>query len=147
MQYVQCYESAIGDRATMVASWIMPRCDYRPYLATGFIPKEAFSLTMKHHPIIFAMAAEVPTVAMTSDDYYHHKNFGAMKFFSQHDFLIKGEPEHLEQQVVGRPKLAASCFDEISSELKKVVGNLRKSSGEVISRFVGERFAEKDSQG
>ena len=36
-------------------------------------------LTMKHHPIIFAVGEGVPVVSLAYSQYYVHKNFGAMQ--------------------------------------------------------------------
>lgn len=36
-------------------------------------------LTMKHHPIIFAVGEDTPVVSMAYSDYYVHKNFGALQ--------------------------------------------------------------------
>lgn len=36
-------------------------------------------LTMKHHPIIFAVGEDTPVVSMAYSTYYVHKNFGAMQ--------------------------------------------------------------------
>lgn len=36
-------------------------------------------VTMKHHPIIFAVGEGVPTVSLSYSPYYVHKNFGAMQ--------------------------------------------------------------------
>ena len=62
-------EAAIEEvRAVMDAPGVMPEHGYRPDLTVGLIQNAALCMTMKHHPIIFAMAAAVPTVSMTFDD-------------------------------------------------------------------------------
>ncbi len=48
-------------------------------------------ITMKHHPIIFAMGEKIPTLSLTFSDYYLHKNVGALKQYGQEKFSIKLE--------------------------------------------------------
>ena len=36
-------------------------------------------LTMKHHPIIFAVGEDTPVISLTYSRYYGHKNFGALQ--------------------------------------------------------------------
>lgn len=36
-------------------------------------------LTMKHHPIIFAIGEDTPVISLTYSRYYGHKNFGALQ--------------------------------------------------------------------
>jgi polysaccharide pyruvyl transferase WcaK-like protein len=50
--------------------------DYR--VVRGIIANSLFVFTMKHHPIVFAQGECVPVVSVALDDYYYHKNKGAM---------------------------------------------------------------------
>lgn len=52
-------------------------CDYRR--TRRAIADAALVLTMKHHPIIFAVGEGVPVVSMAYSDYYVHKNVGALE--------------------------------------------------------------------
>ena len=83
----------------MTVPGALPKHGYRPELAVALIQNANLCITMKHHPIIFAMATAVPTVSMAFDDYYHHKNYGAMKIFQQEDYLIWGTPDTLDEQL------------------------------------------------
>lgn len=115
---------------------MMPKHGYRPDLTVGLIQNATICITMKHHPIIFAMAAAVPTVSMTFDDYYHHKNYGAMRLFHQEDYLLKSTPEELEEQLCETTKRVFAARQEASQEIARIVEELRPMSGEVIFRFM-----------
>lgn len=134
---VQSDETAINEvMAAMRTPGIMPKHTYRPDLAVGIIQKAALCLTMKHHPIIFAMAGSVPTVSMSFDDYYHHKNFGAMKIFNQERYLLKSSPEALAEELYNLAESAFIQREETSRQISKVVKSLMCMSGEVIGKFM-----------
>lgn len=48
-------------------------------------------LTMKHHPIIFAMGEDVPAISLAYSDYYVHKNVGALAQYGQKRFSVNLE--------------------------------------------------------
>jgi polysaccharide pyruvyl transferase WcaK-like protein len=136
---VQSDEAAIEEvRVLMNGPSAMPKHGYRPDLAVGLIQNAALCITMKHHPIIFAMAAAVPTISMTFDDYYHHKNYGAMRIFHQEDCLLKSDPEQLEQHLCDAAQKVFTEKSEISRVIAEVVETLRPMSGEVITKFLTE---------
>ncbi len=45
-------------------------------------------VTMKHHPIIFAMGEDVPVISLAYSDYYVHKNVGALLQYGQGDCSV-----------------------------------------------------------
>jgi coenzyme F420 hydrogenase subunit beta len=47
----------------------------------GVIANSKICITMKHHPIIFAVGEKVPVISLANFDYYEHKNGGALKLF------------------------------------------------------------------
>lgn len=47
----------------------------------GVIGNSSLCITMKHHPIIFAVGEKVPVISLANFDYYEHKNGGALKLF------------------------------------------------------------------
>lgn len=108
---------------------------YRVELAVGIVKKAKLCLTMKHHPIIFAMAGFVPTLSMTFDDYYKHKNIGAMKIFGQEKYVIAGVPEILCQQVISAFSGLWPTRDGVAKEIETRVEKLRHRSGEVVERW------------
>jgi polysaccharide pyruvyl transferase WcaK-like protein/coenzyme F420-reducing hydrogenase beta subunit len=140
---VQSDEAAIEEvRAAMNGPSAMPKHGYRPDLAVGLIQNAALCVTMKHHPIIFAMAAAVPTVALAFDDYYQHKNYGAMKIFDQEGYLFKSAPETFDEKLYLLIEKAFSQGEELSRQIAKVAEELRPMSGEVIRKFVGSDLLE-----
>lgn len=51
-------------------------------------------ITMKHHPIIFAMGENIPVISLAFSDYYVHKNLGALMQYGQEKFSINFENEN-----------------------------------------------------
>jgi polysaccharide pyruvyl transferase WcaK-like protein len=47
-------------------------------LARGVIRDSHLCLSMKHHPLIFAIGERVPAISLTRGGYYAHKNVGAL---------------------------------------------------------------------
>jgi coenzyme F420-reducing hydrogenase beta subunit/polysaccharide pyruvyl transferase WcaK-like protein len=60
--------------------------DYK--VVKGIIGEAKMCLAMKHHPIVFAMANAVPTIGVAVDDYYLHKNRGALALFGMEDWML-----------------------------------------------------------
>ncbi len=48
-------------------------------------------ITMKHHPIIFAMGEDVPVISLAFSDYYVHKNVGALAQYGQEKYSVNLE--------------------------------------------------------
>ena len=78
--------------------------DYR--IPRGIIAHSEFVLTFKHHPIVFAQGEGIPIVAIALDDYYYHKNKGALDNTGHGEYLVNSEdfnsnrPEFLVAQVL-----------------------------------------------
>lgn len=60
--------------------------DYR--IIRAVIARSEMCITMKHHPIIFAMGEAVPVISLNYMPYYHHKNTGALAIFGQERFSV-----------------------------------------------------------
>jgi coenzyme F420-reducing hydrogenase beta subunit/polysaccharide pyruvyl transferase WcaK-like protein len=60
--------------------------DFR--LVRGVIANSKVCITMKHHPIIFAVGEKVPVISLANFNYYVHKNGGALKLFGLLKFNI-----------------------------------------------------------
>ena len=110
--------------------------EYNLEVAVGVIRNADLCLTMKHHPIIFAMGGGVPTIAIALDDYYVHKNRGALKIFGQERFVVSCPPDELCPHVTERLEEAWSQREEISSQIKARLEELRPRAGEVIYRWL-----------
>jgi polysaccharide pyruvyl transferase WcaK-like protein len=63
--------------------------DYK--VVRGIIADSRMIFTMKHHPIVFAQGEGVPIVGVSLDDYYYHKNKGALDNTGHGDFLVSSE--------------------------------------------------------
>jgi len=69
--------------------------DYR--VVRGVIADARLCFTMKHHPIVFAQGEGVPVVSVALDDYYRHKNSGALANTSHERFLIDSNAFYTEE--------------------------------------------------
>ena len=99
----------------------------------------AFCLTMKHHPIIFAMGGSVPTIAMAFDDYYFHKNKGALKIFDMENCLIQCAPEHLGAEIIEKMRYLFDNQQEIRKKIAQTYKALEPMAGEVIYAWLREK--------
>ncbi len=110
-----------------------PTHSYDPSIAVGLIQNATLCLTMKHHPIVFAMAGKVPVVSCVFDEYYWHKNYGAMSIFSQEDYLIDGRArQELAGELFEKTIEAYSKREEIRNTLVRIVKELESKAGEAI---------------
>ena len=69
----------------------MLRYDYDYKIVRGVIAGADFCLAMKHHPIVFGMGNSVPCVAVSVDEYYRHKNGGALALFGMQGWMLSGD--------------------------------------------------------
>lgn len=78
--------------------------DYK--VVRGIIADSRMIFTMKHHPIVFAQGEGVPIVGVSLDDYYYHKNKGALENTGHGGYLVNSKdfytdlPEKLIQQAL-----------------------------------------------
>jgi len=130
-------EQAIAEVVSLMQTpAIFPKHEvYDVDIIVGLIQNARLCLTMKHHPIIFAMAAGVPTVSMTFDEYYWHKNFGAHKIFGQEEYVISGEIENLGGQIEESIDEIFNKRNELSAQIKARLEDLRPLAGEVIYKY------------
>ncbi len=63
--------------------------DFR--IARDLISRSRICITMKHHPIIFALGERVPAISLSHGDYYEHKNGGALGLFKLMDCSVRLE--------------------------------------------------------
>jgi len=120
---------------SMQKSSVLLNHGYIPELVVGVIHKAGLCLTMKHHPIIFAMAAGVPTVSIAFDDYYWHKNWGAQKIFGLEKFVISCRIEELSKSIYEKINEIHLRRKEYSSQIKTRLEELRPEAGEIIYRW------------
>lgn len=74
--------------ARMTQKGRMLRYAYDYKVVRGVIGGARSCLAMKHHPIVFAMANAVPTVSVAVDNYYKHKNRGALALFGMEAWVL-----------------------------------------------------------
>ena len=122
-------------RQKMKRPSFVPEHRYFPALAVGFIQNAELCLTMKHHPIIFAMAAGIPTVSMAFDDYYFHKNFGAHQIFGQEEYVVNCRAQQLTSHVLDKVGKLYENRNSISREIMHRVEGKKKLAGEVIFKW------------
>ncbi len=80
--------------------------------ARSLISESSMCLTMRHHPIVFALGEAIPVVSLFCNDYFRHKNIGALSLFGLDDFSVD---------------LRSS--DCVAETLKLVEGAMRDPSG------------------
>lgn len=115
----------------------MPSHNYEPSLAVGLIQNASLCLTLKHHPIVFALGAAVPVVSMVFDDYYWHKNFGALQIFGQEKFLLDGRKvEALSATLFTLIDMAWTEKEEIRKSSEEKLEVLQKDSGAAIKAWI-----------
>lgn len=84
-------------------------------------------ITMKHHPIVFAMGECVPTLSIAYSDYYIHKNRGALDLFHQGKFCIDLESEDYFEHII-------RCLEEIIYSKAVIFDKIETSKIDLISR-------------
>jgi coenzyme F420-reducing hydrogenase beta subunit/polysaccharide pyruvyl transferase WcaK-like protein len=110
-----------------------PPYGYDPSIAVGIVQNAALCLTMKHHPIVFAMAGKVPTVSCVFDEYYWHKNLGAMSIFGQEAYLIDArKTQKFSDELTDKTIEANTKREEIRSKISKRLKDLENRAGEPI---------------
>jgi len=97
--------------------------DYR--VVRGVIAHSKFVLTFKHHPIVFAQGELVPAVGVALDDYYAHKNKGAMSN-TGHDNLLVDSEEFFNDKIYQKLDEVIAKNDEIRKEISNWVGEMRE---------------------
>jgi len=128
-------------RARMSQPPPLVRHGYQPAVVVGVIRGAAACLSMKHHPIIFAMGGAVPTIAVALDEYYDHKNQGALELFGQAQCSLRCEPGELRARVLEKLPEVLEKREQISAEIRRNVEQLRPRAGEVIYRWLAAFWA------
>lgn len=100
-------------------------------------------VTMKHHPIIFSMAGCVPTLSLAFEDYYFHKNSGAMALFGQEEFLLRAES--LENGALkDAVKQLLTDSARISREIGRTLESLRADNGKILRLYLNELAVQEE---
>ncbi len=65
--------------------------DYDFRKIRNIIANSEYCITMKHHPIIFAMGEDVPVISLAFSQYYIHKNIGALQQYGMEKYSVNLE--------------------------------------------------------
>ncbi len=99
----------------------------------SLIQNAEITITLRHHPIIFSMAGAVPTLSIVFDDYFIHKNIGAMTLFKQEDKVkLYKDDFSFEQEIDSLIKNR----NKISNVIKEKVAEYKKQNGFIIEKYL-----------
>lgn len=92
------------------------------------IADSRYCLTMKHHPIIFAVGENVPAISLAFSKYYVHKNLGALMQYGLEKYSINFEDENYFERFEELFKNALNNREEIQKTIEehKVILKQRK---------------------
>lgn len=76
-------------------------------------------VTMKHHPIIFAMGECVPCISLAFSSYYEHKNKGALEEYGQEKYLVTLNNDDYLDKFMELIKDVFQNKERIKSEIKE----------------------------
>lgn len=76
-------------------------------------------ITMKHHPIIFAMGEDVPALSLAFSKYYVHKNIGALSQYGQDEFSVNLELDSYYEDFVCSFERICDNYDGIINKIKE----------------------------
>ncbi|MCD6459748.1 polysaccharide pyruvyl transferase family protein, partial [bacterium] len=103
--------------------------------ARGLIKFSECCVTMKHHPIVFSCGEEVPVISIAFDDYYKHKNIGALSLFHQDGNIILSNGNNLCNDLLLCYNKIIENKTEIVKHLHKCLENYKKDAGKSIKQF------------
>lgn len=105
-----------------------------PKNTISLIKNASFCISMKHHPIVFAMAGGVPTIAMYYEKYYKHKNLGVMRLFGQEKYVIS--IIDIETKIFKDIVNEIIKNQEISEKIKAKLKEYKKYDGFIIKSYL-----------
>jgi len=110
--------------------------DYREARSVYQLARMVF--TMKHHPIIFAYGEGVPVLSVALDDYYYHKNKGAMDNCGHGRYCLDQANFYSDQARVCLDTFFDE-YDSLKEELSCWLSQARALEAEPIERFARSR--------
>ncbi len=102
-------------------------CGFDFRVIRALLADASVCVTMKHHPIIFALGEGTPTVALNYSSYYQHKNAGAMALFGVQDYCIRLDDAGYDRAAAAR--LIVSTVDarqDLSGSIRAHHADLRE---------------------
>jgi len=127
------HEKSVINIMTKKATLLKYNYDYK--IARGVIAQSKLIFTMKHHPIIFAYGEGVPVISVALDDYYYHKNKGAMDLVEQGNFCIDYKIFSDKNQTNELISHAWKLIDNNSAKIKAWTHNIKEKEKEAIKIF------------
>jgi polysaccharide pyruvyl transferase WcaK-like protein len=109
--------------------------DFR--VVRGVIADSALVLTFKHHPIVFAQGEGVPVVSVALDDYYQHKNLGALENTGHGEYLVTRDQMEGDA-VLSLCRKALAQSDQIRTQMAVWVEKMREKELDLYLRFGSE---------
>lgn len=108
--------------------------DYDFRKIRNVIANSEYCITMKHHPIIFAMGEDVPTISLAFSKYYVHKNIGALQQYGMEKFSVNLEDDDFYEQF----KLLLQNLIEDRPQLVEIIKNKKIILKERKEKFLKE---------
>ena len=97
-------------------------------------------ITMKHHPIIFAMGENVPVLSLALSNYYIHKNEGALAQYKQEKFSLNFENKNYIEEFKEKFNYILNNEDNIKLIImqRKIVLHKRKEQFlQLVDKIIG----------
>lgn len=85
-------------------------------------------VTMKHHPIIFAVGEKVPVISLNCSAYYEHKNKGALNILNVEDFSMNIDKDDYY-------KTYCELFDKILKNSSGIVQSMDSTLTELAKKM------------
>jgi len=95
----------------------------RHEVVRGLISEAQFLVSLKHHPVIFAIGESVPVMAVSYDRYYSRKNIGALSNAGMEKYIVE-YPSLLSDFTI--------LIDDLLSNHLAIVESLKGNNKELI---------------
>ncbi len=101
----------------------------------SLIRNSKMMISMRHHPLIFAMSGHVPSLSIVFDDYFKHKNIGAMELFNQEKYVCLNK-ELFDGSFEEKLSYILTHRAIISDEIAKEANLFLKKRGQVMKLYL-----------
>jgi coenzyme F420 hydrogenase subunit beta len=117
----------------------MLRYDGHFRVARAVIATSRLCVSMKHHPLIFAMGEGVPAISLSRGPYYEQKNIGALGLVGLQDCNVPIDREDFAARFLTAAGRAEAEHESISQQVKHSLGELaarRDAFFDMVERLV-----------
>lgn len=119
----------IGKRST-----IIQHDDDAKFVAS--IYRNAYAtITTRHHPIIFSMGGSTPVISIVFEEYFKHKNIGALKLFNLEDYVIRFD-ENFKDLFERKISTLVNQYSTIQSSIALKMDELAQKKGFIIKKYL-----------